>query len=1222
MRRLGGQDDEEIARELAQAVLREFEEKKEKGDEVREACHRGPETAEEFERKLDEVRHTTFRYPGFFKELASHCESLEDVGAALAWFLRNAEEGVKGNTGGASAWMSLHGLVSPLTALHRELGRRNRSLFPFPTLEVSPLQDAAQRMDLSSFCETCRAERAGLQAWLFVTMCGLNGVAGYGRAPRRGRLSLAHKRSCDVVSRSLEKMLAQGALLTRTPAEAENELANRFISYSGEEVPKMQKIGLEQVLAALPPESHGGSIESTELVSQGTKNYLNYPEDALKENVSADLKLVAKVHVLKDERLPLAQVLVKRRLGVWVREDEVLQVNGQKVLNGMFAVGKGTFLPNGKEVQRLIMNLIPTNSVFRQAEGATKDLPSITQYLSMVLEGQDNLMFYQSDMSSAFYLFRIPAAWNRMMCFDLSALGEEIGLAKGEKYYLGCNVIPMGWASAVSIMQEIADRLTVIGRLPEGHKVRRTSPLPPWLVSALEEGKNVDRAWFHVYLDNFCAMEKVREGEGEKKGREFHERLEGAWDQCGVLSSTKKRVSEASTVEELGAELTGVEGTIGPSGVRLLKLIQATFVVLGKRRLNRKWVQVLAGRWVHVISFRRPGMIVFDKVWKFISLEYALEQLENKVRAEFLGAVCISLLLHTNLRAPLSPCATASDASMSGGAVGKSEEITRAGSEFASVDLGGNPPVRAPILVLSLFNGVGCTFRCYDACGVVPLVAIAYETSVEANRVVKRRWPLVQVEHDVRELTLEDIRTWKFKYPELQAIHIWGGFPCIDLSSVKAYRMNLEGPGSGLFWEMVRIIKEVRQVFGFQFPVKFVAENVASMDQSAEEEITRALGVKPWRFDSADVVPIHRPRFCWTNEKLLEMENVEFGKLQRWTEIKMHHHYPELKQWLEEGATWPGYDNDEILPTAMKSIPRVAPPPKPAGINRTDEATRLRWKADKFRFPPYQYAERFIIWKNGKWRLATATERELLHGMGFEHTKPCWNATSVKQNPQGYEDCRKSLVGDSFNCYSFVYVAACLVKPWVEIRDYHQLWGRLGMAPGFCSNLAIQVPMTRGLRYGVLLDQQEQDLDPCPLPLHEALLRRVNHTGSDIRITTGGIMNPRAFPRQSVNSAWWKWSKVFAFKWKKRDHINGLELRAILQSVEWRVFHRKEVSLRLVHLTDSYVSMSIISKGRTSSAMMRPILARLAAVLLAYDLYLLCGHVESLDNPTDEDSRR
>ena len=143
----------------------------------------------------------------------------------------------------------------------------------------------------------------------------------------------------------------------------------------------MQVISLEAVTAALPPESHGGSIDALELVCEGTRNFLEHPEDALLDEIPKGVKLQAKVHVKEDEKLPLANVLVKRRLCVWVPESEVLTVGQQKVLNGMFAVAKGSFLHSGEELQRLIMNLVPTNSIFTHAQGATADLPSITQYL-------------------------------------------------------------------------------------------------------------------------------------------------------------------------------------------------------------------------------------------------------------------------------------------------------------------------------------------------------------------------------------------------------------------------------------------------------------------------------------------------------------------------------------------------------------------------------------------------------------------------------------------------------------------------------------------------------------------------------------------------------------------------------------------------------------------------------------------------------------------------
>jgi hypothetical protein len=67
--------------------------------------------------------------------------------------------------------------------------------------------------------------------------------------------------------------------------------------------------------------------------------------------------------------------------------------------------------------------------------------------------------------------------------------------------------------------------------------------------------------------------------------------------------------------------------------------------------------------------------------------------------------------------------------------------------------------------------------------------------------------------------------------------------------------------------------------------------------------------------------------------------------------------------------------------------------------------------------------------------------------------------------------------------------------------------------------------------------------------------------------------------------------------------------------------HLREAQVRIFHLTDSYVAMSIISKGRSSARMLKPLLSRLAALLMAFDLYLVISHVESTENPTDHDSR-
>ena len=1151
-----------------------------------------------------------------FEQVLQCCASLPKVGAALLWLVFNSGRLGEHETVDPFLRFVILGKVGVKPAMHRSRTSAVAAVFPLPIPETSTLHDIALRLDMGAFCTHVAEARKGEEAWLLLSIAAVNGVAGVSRAiPLKKATKMqaaAHESLLKTVGRSLDL----DCELKRSPAEAEKELSSRFLNYTGEEVPKMQVATVEQIEFALPPQSHAGSIRAVDLVSSGTKWFLENPDESLIAEPPSDVKLTAKVHIAKGEELDLCKLLVARNICTWIKEEEVLVVRNRKVLNGMFAVGKGSLTPSGKESQRLIMNLIPTNSVLRQAQGAVSELPAITQYLSLVLDGNEDLAFYQSDMSSAFYLFKIPPAWSRMMAFSISFEASVLGLPGSGRFHLACGVIPMGWSSAVSVMQEIAVRLTTIGRLPLSHQIRKGTPLPPWLVECVKEGIESETAWYHVYLDNFCAMEKTNKESSSGQGQRLHEDLEEAWDIVGVLSSAKKRVSGAEKVQELGAWLDGSTGYLGGSPERLLKLIQTTMVVVKGRRLKKKWVQVVAGRWVHVLSFRRPGMVCLEWTWKFVSCKGTSRKLESQVKSELFGCCCACFLFHTNLRADISDCTTASDASMTGGAVGASWELSQEGQEFVAMDKVhfGKVPV-IPVMVISLFNGIGCTFRCYDLCGVVPAVSLAYEISGAANRVTARRWPHVQLKGDVRELTQEVMKEWKYLYPGLEEIHLWAGFPCTDLSAVRAGRKNLLGPESGLFWEFVRIRRELQKVFKFALKIRYFGENVASMDASASDEISRELGSKPLRMDSSDIVPIHRPRFCWTNVELVGIPGVDVEERDRWYDVTMHHEYPVEEQWIEEGAIWPGGQEGEVLPTAMKSIRRQQPPWRPAGIDRVGDDAKMRWEADEFRYPPYQYADRFIFWVGSKWRLASASERELLHGLGYEHTSLCWSASDIKRDPVGYEDCRKSLVGDSFNCFSFVYVAALACHKWIPEVTYDQLWNRMGLAPGWTLPLHEYAPLQRRLCYGSSSGEE------TVVDLHRSLLRRTNHTGSDVRVSSGKIVNPKSFPRQSVAADWWKWKKVFAYRWARADHINNLELRSIIHSVEWRIRHLQERSCRICHISDSYVCISIISKGRTSSAMLRPLLQRLSAWLLTFDLHLVICHVESSENPTDDDSR-
>ena len=86
-------------------------------------------------------------------------------------------------------------------------------------------------------------------------------------------------------------------------------------------------------------------------------------------------------------------------------------------------------------------------------------------------------------------------------------------------------------------------------------------------------------------------------------------------------------------------------------------------------------------------------------------------------------------------------------------------------------------------------------------------------------------------------------------------------------------------------------------------------------------------------------------------------------------------------------------------------------------------------------------------------------------------------------------------------------------------------------------------------------------------------------------------------------------------------HINVLELEALLWGIKFQIQKFHVHDSRIFQIADSYICMSVVSKGRSSSKQLQRVLKQIAACLLAHGLYLIVAHVESTENPTDEKSR-
>lgn len=129
--------------------------------------------------------------------------------------------------------------------------------------------------------------------------------------------------------------------------------------------------------------------------------------------------------------------------------------------------------------------------------------------------------------------------------------------------------------------------------------------------------------------------------------------------------------------------------------------------------------------------------------------------------------------------------------------------------------------------------------------------------------------------------------------------------------------------------------------------------------------------------------------------------------------------------------------------------------------------------------------------------------------------------------------------------------------------------------------------------------------------------------GEDILLTTPSTQMVRFHRlRASVPSRLWRWKVVTGWQWTRgKEHINSLEMRAILNAVRWRLEKQGHLGCRMLHLTDSLVCLHALTRGRTSSRKLRSTISRINALLLCSNSQMIWAYVATDSNPADKPSR-
>ena len=162
--------------------------------------------------------------------------------------------------------------------------------------------------------------------------------------------------------------------------------------------------------------------------------------------------------------------------------------------------------------------------------------------------------------------------------------------------------------------------------------------------------------------------------------------------------------------------------------------------------------------------------------------------------------------------------------------------------------------------VLSLFDGMSCGQIALNRVGIEYENYFASEIDKHAIQVTQKNYPNTKQVGSITELKGSDL-------PKIDLL--LGGSPCQSISNA-GNRKGFDGK-SGLFWEFVRVLNEVK-------PTYFLLENV-KMKKEWKDVITEALGVEPIEICSSLFSAQQRKRLYWTNI------NIDLSKLPKSNEV-------------------------------------------------------------------------------------------------------------------------------------------------------------------------------------------------------------------------------------------------------------------------------------------------------------------------------------------------
>jgi len=168
--------------------------------------------------------------------------------------------------------------------------------------------------------------------------------------------------------------------------------------------------------------------------------------------------------------------------------------------------------------------------------------------------------------------------------------------------------------------------------------------------------------------------------------------------------------------------------------------------------------------------------------------------------------------------------------------------------------------------VLSLFDGMSCTQLALKNLGVNVETYYASEIDKYAIQIAQKNFPDTIQLGDIKDIKGEDL-------PEIDLIV--AGSPCQGFSFA-GKQLAFDDPRSALFFEFIRLLKEVKPKYFLLENVRMKKEHIEVINQQISEVYPEAGngtlfgGIEPIKINSSLVSAQSRNRLYWTNIKNIE----------------------------------------------------------------------------------------------------------------------------------------------------------------------------------------------------------------------------------------------------------------------------------------------------------------------------------------------------------------